>query len=145
MMGFKRLTKSSLFLSANFSEVSMESAFVGQRLTHAWHRSHFIAFLLSGCNHIAPNGQASTQAPQPMHFDWLSMTTSTLSFLVRASVGQTFAHGGSAHWRQAMGLSIAGSILTTRRRAFFGFKTFSWHKAQYSSQILHPVHLIGSP
>jgi hypothetical protein len=94
---------------------------------------------------MAPNGQASTQAPQPMHFDGLSMTMSSLSFLVMASVGQTFAHGGSAHWRQAMGLSIAGSFLTTRRRAFLGFKAFSWQKAQYSSQILHPVHLMGSP
>jgi hypothetical protein len=97
MMGFKRLTKSSLFLLANFSEVSIESAFVGQRAMQTLQRSHLSAFLVSGCNQMAPNGQASMQAPQPIHFDWLTMTISSLSFLVMALVGQTFAHGGSAH------------------------------------------------
>jgi len=94
---FDLFTTSNLFLLASLSEVTTDSAFVGQRGTHAWQRSHFRAFLLSGCNQIAPNGHASTHAPQPMHFFWAKMTMSSLLFLLIAVVGQTFAHGGSAH------------------------------------------------
>ena len=47
-------------------------------------------------------GQASTQAPQPMHLS-VSTTRMPCSLVVMAFWGQALPQAGSSHWRQVSG------------------------------------------
>jgi len=92
---------------------------------------------------MAPNGQASAHAPQPMQRASTTSTKPLLSFRI-ALTGQALMHGASSHCLHVIAISEAGSVLTTRMRDAFGLKIRSWKPTQTSSHVLQPVHNFGS-
>jgi len=102
------------------STFSNRSAPTGQAATHAGespsarrpaHRSHLrITLALPAApsaalrtNRITPNGQASTQKAQPMHFDCSARTGAAVPSRQSAPVGQTRTQGASSQCRHCNG------------------------------------------
>jgi hypothetical protein len=89
-------------------------AFLGQTSTQAGlplQRSHLIGFEVFGSIKIAPKGQTSTQALQPIHSSSFMRTTPVSEFVEIAFTGQVFIHSGLVHCRQIIGYILPSSSI----------------------------------
>jgi hypothetical protein len=92
---------------------------------------------------MTPNGQATMQDLQPMHF---SSSTCTLSFIWRmASFGQLRAQGALSQWRHVIALRFCSCFITVMRgKKRCGVRTCCSSLCaitQATSQALQPMHL----